>query len=136
MGLLSKAAKAARELYRPKVNGTTVATELFPFGFAPHPTSYHPRLRTDQFFPVDEYANYHLGERAWPDVTMIPVDELIGTQGAIHPGFLDRANKNPLTVFLDEEGRKLIINGHHRVARAIARGDREVPARVFSGREN
>lgn len=132
MGLLGKALAS----YRPRVNGVTVATERFPFGFAPNERQTHNfyrSLRTDQFFPLDEIADpARRGAVASPPV-MVPLDDLTATQRGIHEGFLDKANDEPLTLFVNDDGRLLIIDGHHRAARARARGETEVLARIFSG---
>lgn len=127
MGLLSRLAKA---VYRPKVDGRTVATEIFPFGFRQAENADLPRLRMDQFLNVDEGADYgpFLGS---PEEAMVNVGDLVATQGRIHAGFLDRANKKPVTVFVGPDGRLVLFDGHHRAARAVARGESEVPARIF-----
>lgn len=128
MGLLSRAARA---LYRPRnAAGVTVATERYPFGFARTAMGAREGPRTDQFLKVDEAADYGPFTGA-PEEVMVSLDDLIATQRNIHEGFLDRANKKPISVFVDENGRLILFDGHHRAARAIARGDQEIPARVF-----
>lgn len=132
MGLLSKAIGK----YRPRVNGLTTATEHYPFGFAPNERQTHNfyrTLRADQFFPLDEVADpARRGAVASPPV-MVPLDDLTATQRGIHEGFLDGANNDPLTLFVNEDGRLLIIDGHHRAARARAQGEDSVLARIFTG---
>ncbi len=130
MGLLSR---VARQIYRPRnAAGVTVATERFPFGFVQAVDTDLPRVKLDQFLNVDEAADYgpFVGT---PEEMMVNVDDLVATQRRVHEGFLDRSNKKPVTVFVGEDGRLVLFDGHHRAARAVARGETEIPAKVFRG---
>lgn len=136
MGLLSRAARLA-ESYRPRnASGIISATERFPFGFIPNTRaaelSGKPKLRMDQFLSLDEAAPWE-GYGATSQTRMVPLDDLVATQASVHEGFLNRANKKPLTVVVGEDGRLLIIDGHHRAARARATGQDEVLARIWAG---
>jgi hypothetical protein len=43
------------------------------------------------------------------------------------------ATKDPFAHIVEWQGIKYLEDGHHRLARAIVRGDREIQARIFRG---
>lgn len=132
MGLLSK---VARQLYRPRnAAGVTTATERYPFGFARGEMGSQSGVRTDQFLKLDEAADYGPFPAQMAEPTMVPVDDLVAHQRIVRDDFLDPNRPNdPITVWVDENGRLIIFDGHHRASRAAATGEREIPARVYRG---
>lgn len=83
-----------------------------------------------RYFKVDTNADYDTGKK--PTREKVRVKGLTATQNTLHAGF--RAQKNPsnkpISVYRSG-GKTVIMEGHHRSARAIARGQTHIDALVY-----
>lgn len=123
--------------------GNQVATDAYPFGFSQTPTVNHTlgtepppgQLDTQQFYPIQRRPA--LPQRMGPpSVEDVSTKDLTGTQDYIHPDFLNRRGApnagGPVEIMRDSDGRNFVLNGHHRAAEAVARGNPTIRAQVFS----
>lgn len=85
---------------------------------------------TKRFFRVGE-VDYTT--RAKPTRQKVKLGGLIATQPSIHAGFRTQKNptKGPISIFRSPKGQHYIIEGHHRSARAVVRGDKHIDALVY-----
>jgi hypothetical protein len=83
-----------------------------------------------RYFKVDTNADYDTGKK--PTREKVRVKGLTATQNTLHAGF--RAQKNPsnkpISVYRSG-GKTVIMEGHHRSARAAARGQTHIDALVY-----
>ncbi len=87
-----------------------------------------------RYFKVDTNSDYDTGKK--PTREKVRVKGLTATQNTIHSGFKAQKNpsKKPISVYRTPGGKNVIMEGHHRSARAAARGDTHVDALVYRRR--
>lgn len=89
-----------------------------------------PTTSLKPFFRINESVNYAISKK--PTRQKVALGKLIATQSTVHAGFRNQKNptKGPIHVFRSPKGGMHIIEGHHRGARAAARGDKLIDAMI------
>lgn len=107
------------------------------------PLDTHVREFGMEFDPVAAESDWLEAARSWGGwgrvaPTPVPLDGLVATEAllssesinkVVSGGEAFRANYDPHIV-IDHGGRMVVVDGHHRVAMHIARGDRTMPSKV------
>lgn len=100
----------------------------------------NPQLPVEQLFKHPQ-INHHPAEYQYVNhtnyrVRAVATSALRPTQPHVNEGYLYDAPKDSSepAAIKDGSGRYRLVDGHHRVARALLAGEKRIPVKVFSGR--